>query len=127
MLARGLATAIVVAILDQLSKAAVLDFFAGRGFGDRETVTSFFNLALTYNRGISFGLFNGAAGMSALVFSFAAAAIVAVLIYWLSRASSPFLAVAIGLIIFLFTAVKWIGDTRREISHLPLEHGDEPH
>src|SRR5437764_14990898 len=99
MLARGLATATVVAILDQLSKAAVLAFFAGRGFGDRETVTSFFNLALTYNRGISFGLFNGGAGMNALVFSFAAAVIVAVLIYWLSRASSPFLAVAIGLII----------------------------
>ena len=99
MLARGLATAIVVAILDQLSKAAVLAFFAERGFGDRETVTSFFNLSLTYNRGISFGLFNGAAGMGALVFSLAAAAIVAVLIYWLSRVSSPFLAVAIGLII----------------------------
>ena len=99
MLARGLATAIVVAILDQLSKAAVLAFFAGRGFGERETVTSFFNLSLTYNRGISFGLFNGAAGMGALVFSLAAAAIVAVLIYWLSRVSSPFLAVAIGLII----------------------------
>src|ERR1700748_1985719 len=99
MLARGLATAISVAILDQLSKAAVLSFFAERAFGDRETVTSFFNLALTYNRGISFGLFNGAAGVNALVFSAAAAGIVAVLIYWLSRASSPFLAVAIGLII----------------------------
>jgi signal peptidase II len=99
MLARGLATAIVVAILDQLSKSAVLAFFAERGFGDRETVTSFFNLALTYNRGISFGLFNGATGVNALVFSVAAGAIVAVLIYWLSRAASPFLAVAIGLII----------------------------
>ena len=99
MLARGLATAIVVVILDQLSKAAVLALFAGHVLGDRETMTSFFNLALTYNRGISFGLFNGAAGVNALVFSFAAAAIVAVLIYWLSRAASPFLAVAIGLII----------------------------
>jgi signal peptidase II len=98
MLARGLVTALVVVIVDQLSKAAVLMFFAGR-LGDRETMTSFFNLALTYNRGISFGLFNGGAGLNALVFSFAAAAIVAVLIYWLSRASSPFLAVAIGLII----------------------------
>lgn len=99
MLRRGLVAALLVAILDQLSKAAVLAFFAGRSFGDRETVTSFFNLSLTYNRGISFGLFNGAAGMGALVFSLAAAAIVAVLIYWLSRVSSPFLAVAIGLII----------------------------
>lgn len=99
MLARGLTTAVVVAVLDQLSKAAVLSFFAERAFGDREIVTSFFNLALTYNRGISFGLFNGGAGVNELVFSIGAAAIVAVLIYWLSRASSPFLAVAIGLII----------------------------
>jgi signal peptidase II len=99
MLVRGLATAVVVAILDQLSKAAVLAHFAGRSLGDRETVTSFFNLALTYNRGISFGLFNDGAGLNALVFSVAAAAIVAVLIYWLSRAASPFLAIAIGLII----------------------------
>ena len=99
MLARGLATAVVVTVLDQLTKAVVLAFSAGRPFGERETVTSFFNLALTYNRGISFGLFNSAAGINALVFSFAAAVIVAVLIYWLSRVSSPLLAVAIGLII----------------------------
>ena len=59
----------------------------------------FFNLALTYNRGISFGLFNDGAGLNALVFSVAAAAIVAVLVYWLRRAASPFLAIAIGLII----------------------------
>jgi signal peptidase II len=44
-------------------------------------------------------LFNGGAGLNALVFSLAAAAIVAVLLYWLSRVVSPFLAVAIGLII----------------------------
>jgi hypothetical protein len=37
---------------------------------------------------------------------------------------TPFL-VAVGLIIFLVTAVKWIGDTRREIADLPLEHDDE--
>jgi signal peptidase II len=99
MLIRGLATAVVVVVLDQLSKTAVLAFFADRAFGDREMVTPFFNLSLTYNRGISFGLFNGGAGLNALVFSFAAAVIVAVLAFWLSRATTPFLAVAIGLII----------------------------
>jgi signal peptidase II len=99
MLARGLATAVVVATLDQLTKAAILHHFDGGSFADRETITSFFNLVLTYNRGISFGLFNGGAGANALVFSVAAAAIVGVLVYWLSRTSSPLLAVAIGLII----------------------------
>ena len=71
MLARGLAAAAIVAILDQLTKTAVLAHFAGRTFSDRETITSFFNLALTYNRGISFGLFNDGAGLNALVFSLA--------------------------------------------------------
>jgi len=99
MLARGLVTAVLVAAADQLSKAAVLAHFAGRPLGDHEVVTSFFSFVLTYNRGISFGLFNGGAGLNALVFSLAAAAIVALLIFWLSRVESPFLAVAIGLII----------------------------
>jgi hypothetical protein len=35
--------------------------------------------------------------------------------------------VVIGLVIFIVTAIKWIGDTREEISHLPLEHGDDHH
>jgi hypothetical protein len=33
----------------------------------------------------------------------------------------PVMAV-IGLLITLITVVRWIGDTRREISDLPLEH-----
>ena len=99
MLARGLVTAVLVAALDQLSKAAVLAYFAGRPIGEHVVVTSFFNLALTYNRGISFGLFNGGAGLNAVVFSLAAAAIVALLVFWLSRVQGSFLAVAIGLII----------------------------
>ena len=101
MLLRGLATAIVVVILDQLSKAAVLGHFAP---GDcslphREPITPFLNLVLTCNRGMSFGLFNRGAGLNVLLFSLIAAAIVAVLIYWLNRVDSPFLAVAIGLVI----------------------------
>jgi signal peptidase II len=99
MLGRGLATAAAVAIIDQLTKAAVLNHFAGRFSSDREVVTSFFNLALTYNRGISFGLFNEGAGLNALIFSLAAAAIVGALVFWLSRVTSPFLGIAIGLII----------------------------
>jgi signal peptidase II len=101
MLARGLTVALIVVILDQLSKAAILAHFADRAFTG-ERVTRFFNLVLTYNRGMSFGLFNagpGGAGANALLFSLVAAAIVTGLIYWLSRVTSPLLAVAIGLII----------------------------
>ena len=99
MLMRGLATAIAVVVLDQLSKAGVLGFFTGYLPGQQQKITSFFNVVLIHNRGMSFGLFNHDGGLNALLFSLVAAAIVTVLIYWLSRASSPFLAVAIGLII----------------------------
>ena len=30
--------------------------------------------------------------------------------------------VGFGLVVFLATTVRWIADTRRDISHLPLEH-----
>jgi type IV secretory pathway TrbD component len=30
---------------------------------------------------------------------------------------------AIGMIIFLVSLIRWIQDTRRDISELPLEHG----
>jgi hypothetical protein len=30
--------------------------------------------------------------------------------------------VAVGALVFLVTAVRWIGDTRRDIAELPLEH-----
>ena len=63
------------------------------------TANSLFNLVLIYNRGMSFGLFNGGGGLNALMFSLFAAAIVTVLIYWLSRVESLLLAIAIGLII----------------------------
>ena len=99
MLVRGLATAIGVVVLDQLSKAAVRGYFAAHAEGAQENITSFFNIVLIHNRGMSFGLFNGSGGLNALLFSLVAAAIVTVLIYWLSRVGSPLLATAIGLII----------------------------
>jgi signal peptidase II len=101
MLRLGIATAVVVAILDQLSKALILARFASDHLAD-DTITSFFSLVLTLNRGMSFGLFNtrgSGGGLNALLFSLAAAVIVAGLIYWLSRVASPLLGVAIGLII----------------------------
>ena len=99
MLVCGLAAAVAVVIIDQLSKAAVLGFFDGSPIGAHEAITPFFNLVLTYNRGMSFGLFNTPGAMNVLLFSLLAAVIVAMLIVWLRRVESPFLAVAIGLVI----------------------------
>jgi signal peptidase II len=101
MLKLGLATAAGVVALDQLSKALVLTHFGGSAFAG-DTVAPFFNLVLTFNRGMSFGLFNtapGSGGISAALFSLAAVIIVVGLVFWLSRVASPLLGFAIGLIV----------------------------
>src|SRR5260221_7037424 len=100
IMVRGLAAAAVATVLDQASKYLVLDYFHEPGCGGHSaSITSFLDLVITCNRGVSFGLFNQGAEFSATVFSLAATAIVAILIYWLSRVRSFYLAVAIGLII----------------------------
>jgi signal peptidase II len=99
MLGRGLAVAAVVAVLDQISKFALLQHFHEAGCGrQRETITPFLDLVLTCNPGVSFGLLNRT-GASSLIFSLAAVLIVLVLIFWLVRVRAAVLAVAIGLII----------------------------
>ncbi len=102
MLGLGLGAAAAVIILDQLSKAAVLAHFAARAY-HIDRIAPFFSLVLTYNRGMSFGLFNagpaGAGAGHALLFSLAAAVVVIGLLLWLKRVASPLLATAIGLIV----------------------------
>lgn len=96
----GLVVALLVALADQLSKYLVLGFFATRpALGRSVRGTDFFNLVLTWNRGMSFGLFNDAAALNTLIFTAIAAVIVIALLIWLWRVRVPLLALAIGLII----------------------------
>jgi signal peptidase II len=77
----------------------VLAFFGETGCAAHYLpVTAFFDLVLTCNRGISFGLFNRS-GIDALAFTLVAAAIILVLLFWLSRARGNLLAVSLGLVI----------------------------
>ena len=102
MLGFGLAVAAFAVLLDQASKGWVLRYFGESGCASHLVpVTSFFDLVLTCNRGVSFGMFNqvGQAGLSSLIFTALAAIVVVVLVVWLYRVRSAFLAVAIGLII----------------------------
>ena len=99
MLGRGLLAAALVAALDQIGKAWILGFFAADAAGTQVAVTPFFNLVLTWNRGMSFGLFNNAAALNTVVFTALAAIIVTGLIVWLRRVDQLLLAVAIGLVI----------------------------
>lgn len=99
MLGRGLIVAAAAAALDQLSKFVLLRHFHEAGCGmHQETLTPFLKLVLTCNSGVSFGLLNRT-GLSAVVFALAAAGIIAVLLLWLGRVRTSFLAAAIGLII----------------------------
>ena len=99
MLGRGLAVAAFVAVLDQITKALVLGFFGKPGCAfDRVRVSPFFDLVLTCNPGVSFGLFNRT-GVGSLIFSLLALIIILVLLIWLSRVRATFLAAAIGLVI----------------------------
>jgi signal peptidase II len=96
----GLAVAAAIAIADQLAKYWVLAFFAANGVAETGVrVTPFFNLVLTWNRGMSFGLFNNGAALNTIAFTLVAGAIVTGLLVWLHKASLMLLRVAIGLVI----------------------------
>jgi signal peptidase II len=97
MLARGLAAALIVAVADQASKLWILDLFTGRPAAIE--VAPFFNLVLTWNRGMSFGLFNSDGALNAVVFTAVAAIIVTGLVIWLRRVEQTLLALAIGMVI----------------------------
>jgi len=94
----GLVIAAIACALDQAAKFWLLDAFdlANRG---AVPVTPFADLVLTWNTGISYGLFpqQGPVGQWALL-AFKVAA-VAFLWAWLSRASTRLPAAALGLII----------------------------
>jgi signal peptidase II len=99
MLMQGILIAVGVAILDQLAKWEIINHFAGQPEIARQiAVTGFFNLVLTMNRGISFGIFNDP-DMGEIILVLVAAVVVAGLLIWLRRVKSGLLAVAIGFII----------------------------
>ncbi|KJB96307.1 signal peptidase II [Skermanella aerolata KACC 11604] len=62
-------------------------------------VTSYFNLVMAWNRGVSFSLFWHEAEYMPYVLSAVALGIVAFLLSWLRKADRPFLAVSIGMVI----------------------------
>src|SRR3981081_3058139 len=94
----ALAVALVAAALAQAAKPCLL-FVCDLGARGIVTLTPFLDLVLTWNTGISYGLFRqeGPLGQWALL---ALKAIAVVLLWiWLSRASSRLTALSLGLII----------------------------
>lgn len=95
-LSLGLYAALSVAILDQISKWAVLDFILA---GARKVVvTDFFNVVLSWNRGVTFGVFNTPDSWQPYVLSAIAGAIVLYLLHWLWRVQTLPSALGIGMV-----------------------------
>jgi signal peptidase II len=118
----GLVIAVIACALDQAAKFWLLDAF-DLGRRGAVPVTPFADLILTWNTGISYGLFpqQGPVGQWALL-AFKVAA-VAFLWAWLSRASSRLTGAALGLIIGgalgnAFDRLHWPGDLDFVLLHL---------
>jgi signal peptidase II len=94
----GLAAAIAAAVVDQATKLWILFVF---DLGSRGLVrlTPFLDFVLTWNTGISYGLFRQDGPLGRWILLALTGLAIALLWVWLSRASSRLTAVALGLII----------------------------
>jgi signal peptidase II len=91
---RWFALAAAVIAADQLTKAAMLARFAP---GEVLGLTPFFNLVLTFNRGVAFSFLLDAPAWLLIVFAVVAAGIVSVLL--VRSAGKPVLCTGLGLIL----------------------------
>src|SRR3546814_6178838 len=94
---RALLIAAAVLLLDQLSKWAVLSLIMPPPGGI--ALTGFFNLVLTYNTGVSFGLFQGEAAWQPYFLIAVNLAVAAALLLWLRKQSGDLLIWAVGLVV----------------------------
>ncbi len=94
----GLIVAVVVVVLDQGSKWWILEQVM-QPVPHVVEVTSFFNLVLVWNFGVSFGTFAGGGALMPYILSAIAAVIAVCLIFWLRQAERRLIALALGFII----------------------------
>ena len=98
MMKRGLMIAFLVLVLDQFHKQFMLHY-VGMIDGRIIEVTSFFNLVMVWNYGISFGILNNGSSSNALILVVMALAITAFLVLWLKKAENKYQAYTIGMVI----------------------------
>lgn len=94
--AMSICWAILIVILDQLSKNWILDLLKQGLFID--PITSFFNIVERWNKGISFGIL-GAQALSPWIFICFSLLVSIVLVVWSSREENSLSRLALGLII----------------------------
>lgn len=95
-LGKALGLAGLVAVLDQATKWFVLlEVMQPPRIIE---VTGFFNLVLTYNRGVSFGLLAGGSPWQPYVLSVISLLIVLALLYWLRQQTNVMMILAVGMV-----------------------------
>lgn len=94
----GLVVAVVAAAIDQATKLWLL-YGLGLTERSRVPVTSFLDLVLAWNTGISYGLFQQAGPLGQWVLLAVKAMAVVLLLIWLARTRSRLAGLALGLIV----------------------------
>ena len=97
-LGAGFGVAMLILALDQFSKWWMLSVFELPYRGIVE-VLPFFDLAMVWNPGVSFGMMNGSGEMGRWFLMALSLTIVGILAFWLPRAKNRLLVVAIGFVI----------------------------
>lgn len=107
MLRPGLSLAALIVVLDQLSKYWIVELVmrpegvTGTPFFTpyRVELLPVFDLVMTWNRGVSFGIFNNAGDWNAVLLSALSLVISAGLVAWMRKAETRFVALALGLVV----------------------------
>ena len=94
----GIILAVVLAVVDRLSKWAIL-YWVDLPARQKITITPFFDLTMVWNPGISYGLLPANSAWAVAVLVFFALTVVVALVVWLSRIEHKLLAVAVAMVI----------------------------
>lgn len=94
----ALGIAVLVVVLDQISKYWILEILQLERRGSIE-VLPFFNLTMVWNQGVSFGLFKAGSDIGRWLLVAFALAVTVVLVLWARKVARPFTALALGLVI----------------------------
>jgi signal peptidase II len=94
----GVASALIALILDQAHKSWMIGAY-GPQEGPRFTVTSFFDVVMVWNPGISYGLLPQDSTTGRILLMTVSLAAVIALFIWIGNAANRLIAVSLGLIV----------------------------
>ncbi|MEO0357152.1 MAG: signal peptidase II [Pseudomonadota bacterium] len=92
-------TALITLFLDQVIKYYVLHVVQLESLGSLQVVPGFFNLIMTWNRGVNFGLFAGDSDSTRWILIAVAVLICGFVIYWMRRETNTKALFSAGLLL----------------------------